>query len=202
MAPDDAYPAEMPIHPSSPTVPLDDDTVERLLDGRLAADDTPPAYAEVARLLRAAAGPARPDELAGQAAAQAAFRAARHRPARVRARLIAVTVAGTLLAGGAAVAAGVPVPVDRVVRTIRGPTGAPAPGGTGHVRSRPPARPTSPTIRDGRPPVTPSTRDQLDERGGSVAAGDGRPIRGIERGKPGRPGKPPKHKPPKQGKPK
>ena len=55
MAADDVFPAEMPDHPSHPTVPLDDDTAERLLAGRLHPEDAPPGYAEVTRLLRAAA---------------------------------------------------------------------------------------------------------------------------------------------------
>jgi hypothetical protein len=80
MAADDVFPAEMPDHPSSPISPLDGDTAERLLSGRLDPDDAPPAYAGVARLLRAAAAPAGPDELAslaGKEEALALFRAAR-----------------------------------------------------------------------------------------------------------------------------
>src|SRR5918993_5031335 len=48
---------------------LDDRTVERLLAGRSAPADVPPAYAGVARLLAAAAAPPSPEEFAGQAAA-------------------------------------------------------------------------------------------------------------------------------------
>ena len=66
MAAGDVFPAEMPDH-HHPTVPLDDDTAERLLAGRLHPEDAPPGYAEVARLLRAAAGPPSPEELAGAA---------------------------------------------------------------------------------------------------------------------------------------
>jgi hypothetical protein len=80
MAADDVFSAEMPDHP----IPsLDADTAERLLSGRLDPDDAPPAYAGVARLLQAAAAPASPDELAGQAAALALFRTARVGPAQV-----------------------------------------------------------------------------------------------------------------------
>jgi hypothetical protein len=89
MGADDVFPAEMPDHPSHPpvptVVPLDDDTAERLLAGRLHPEDAPPGYAEVARLLRAAAGPASPDELADQEAALAAFRVARSGPGQGRA---------------------------------------------------------------------------------------------------------------------
>jgi hypothetical protein len=77
MAADDVYPAEMPDHPASPTLPLDPGTAERLLAGRLDPADAPPGYAGVARLLQAAAAPAHPDELAGEPAALAMFRAAR-----------------------------------------------------------------------------------------------------------------------------
>ena len=79
---DDVFPAEMPDdHPEptvpQPMVPLDADTAERLLAGRLHPEDAPPGYAEVARVLRAAAGPPSPEELAGREASLAGFRAAR-----------------------------------------------------------------------------------------------------------------------------
>jgi hypothetical protein len=76
----DVFPAEMPDDHPEPMVPLDDDTAERLLAGRLHPEDAPPGYAEVARVLRAAAGPPSPEELAGQEAALAGFRAARDGP--------------------------------------------------------------------------------------------------------------------------
>ena len=74
----DVFPAEMPEDPS-PMVPLDADTAERLLSGRLDPDDAPPGYAEVARLLQAASGPADPAEVVGEAAAMSEFRTARRR---------------------------------------------------------------------------------------------------------------------------
>ena len=70
------FPTEMPEDPSQPMVPLDADTAERLLSGRLDPDDAPPGYADVARLLHAAAGPAEEAELSGEAAAVRAFDAA------------------------------------------------------------------------------------------------------------------------------
>jgi hypothetical protein len=79
------FPAEMPDDLPFPIDPLDDDTAERLLSGRLPPEDAPPSYAEVARFLRAAAGPPTPGELAGQPAALAAFRTARE-PVRGPAR--------------------------------------------------------------------------------------------------------------------
>ena len=68
------FSAEMPDEPSQAIVPLDADTAERLLSARLDPDDAPPGYAEVARLLQAAAAPADQIELTGQAAALNAFR--------------------------------------------------------------------------------------------------------------------------------
>ena len=92
MASGGVFPAEMPDEPSQAIVPLDADTAERLLSGRLAPDDAPPGYADVARLLQAAAAPPDQVELTGHAAALAAFRTARRpggdggRPARVPGR--------------------------------------------------------------------------------------------------------------------
>ena len=78
---DNVFPADMPddhLQPpvSKPMVPLDDDTAERLLAGHLHPEDAPPGYAEVARVLQAAAGPPAREELAGEEAALAGFRAA------------------------------------------------------------------------------------------------------------------------------
>jgi hypothetical protein len=80
MRPDDMFPPEMPDEQPERGFPLDDDTAERLLAGRLDPEDAPPGYAEVAGLLRAAAGPPSPDELAGQEVALARFRATRRGP--------------------------------------------------------------------------------------------------------------------------
>ena len=80
------FSAEMPDEPSQAIVPLDADTAERLLSARLDPDDAPPGYAEVARLLQAAAAPADQIELTGQAAAMDAFRTTHPRPAPTRPR--------------------------------------------------------------------------------------------------------------------
>jgi hypothetical protein len=53
----------------------DQDTLERLLDGRLDPASAPPDYRGLARLLTAAAAPAAPDELAGEQLAMATFAA-------------------------------------------------------------------------------------------------------------------------------
>jgi len=47
-------------------LPLDPDTADRLLSGNMEPDDAPPGYADVARLLRAAATWATPGELAAE----------------------------------------------------------------------------------------------------------------------------------------
>jgi hypothetical protein len=59
-----------------PTPPVaDQDTLERLLDGRLDPASAPPDYRGLARLLTAAAAPAAPQELAGEQLAMATFAA-------------------------------------------------------------------------------------------------------------------------------
>jgi hypothetical protein len=97
---------------------LDEDTADRLLCGRLDPADTPPAYAPVARLVKAATGPATPEELAGEAAAIAAFTALAHadpptpvlRRASMPSKFLSVKAAAAVLAavlsvGGVAAAA-------------------------------------------------------------------------------------------------
>jgi hypothetical protein len=53
----------------------DQDMLERLLDGRLDPASAPPGYGGLTRLLAAATAPATPEELAGEQAALAEFRA-------------------------------------------------------------------------------------------------------------------------------
>jgi hypothetical protein len=155
MGSDGVFPAEMPDEPSRAIVPLDADTAERLLCGRLDPDDAPPGYAEVARLLRAAAAPADPAELTGQVAAMDAFRTAHARPAQrpgrpasggrvggsgtgrgaasgpgrgARGRLVALALAGVVAAGGMGLwtAGGAPS-----ARELGSPSGGPSAGGSG-----------------------------------------------------------------------
>jgi hypothetical protein len=78
------FSAEMPDERSHAIPPLDADTAERLLSGRLDPDDAPPGYAKVARLLRAAAALADQVEPTGETAAVNAFRTTlpRGRPAQ------------------------------------------------------------------------------------------------------------------------
>jgi hypothetical protein len=98
---------------------LDADTADRLLGGRLDPADAPSGYAQVARVTRAAAGPASSEELAGEAAAIATFRAVAHAsppitiprrapmPSRLfSGRAAAAVVVAALSVGGVAAAAG------------------------------------------------------------------------------------------------
>jgi hypothetical protein len=96
--------------------PLDQETADRLLAGRLDPADAPPGYGEVARLLAAASAPPAGDELASEQAVLAAFAARSHthppelsppgRPSRWSGGKAALVVAVALLMiGGVAVAA-------------------------------------------------------------------------------------------------
>jgi hypothetical protein len=140
MGAEDVFPAEMPDDPSSPIDPLDDETAERLLSGRLDPLDAPPSYAAVARLLQAAAAPPTPDELAGEPSAVAAFGSIQARPrpgagGRSRSRLVAVALAGTLVAGGLWTAQG-----TALIPGLRSPTGGPRPVGRARARPAPEER--------------------------------------------------------------
>ena len=68
MGADDAWSAEikrLPFTPHPDPLALDDDLAERLLDGDLPLDKTPPGYAEVAALLAATVAAPHPAELCG-----------------------------------------------------------------------------------------------------------------------------------------
>jgi len=59
--------------PEMPWRPFDRDMADSVFGGRLDPDDAPPELREVARLVRAATGPASPSELSAQSAVVAAF---------------------------------------------------------------------------------------------------------------------------------
>jgi hypothetical protein len=84
----------------------DQDTLERLLDGRLDPGSVPPGYGGLARLLAAATAPAAPDELAGERLAMATFAAVRpHPPTHVPRRAAMAGKAFTAKAAAAALVA-------------------------------------------------------------------------------------------------
>jgi hypothetical protein len=218
MGPGGVFPAEMPERGHRLAGPLDDNTAERLVAGRLGPDDAPPGYAGVARVLQAAAGPADPGELAGREAALAIFRVhgpasgagrpgPRHRPrGRARGRLVALALAGVVAAGGLWMTDGArTVPGLRALTGGAGGAGPATPGagarGTGAPGLVNQARPTTPVTGTGATgrvaagagerPTTTTTRP------GGVGAGGGS-ARGA---RPNRPGKPPKPKPKPKSKP-
>jgi hypothetical protein len=134
MAADDGWSAEikrLPFTPDPDPLALDEDLVERLLDGDLPPDQAPAGYAEVAALLAATVAAPSPAELAGQEAALAELRAvprARRaiprgsgRPGRRRrvGLLVAVAVFGLSTTGIAAAATGrLPAPIRDTARRI------------------------------------------------------------------------------------
>jgi hypothetical protein len=258
------FPAEMPDdHPqpmAQPIVPLDDDTAERLLAGHLHPEDAPPGYAEVARLLQAAAGPPSPEELAGLEAALAGFRAARgglgqgralrhgrDRPPPRRgrgrppprrgrvsapfrrgggrppsrpgapARLVALALAGTLVAGAMWTGGGVWIADGALTALgLRSPSGGPgsggpgfgAPGsgdgpgvagGAGRAGGSGSLRPVTTAVTGGRAPGPPSASERAAAHHGRGATSrGGGSAHGARLGAHGKPpsAKPPKAKPP------
>lgn len=219
MAADDVSPSEMPDTPYDPIAPLDGavvggvaldgDTVERLLAGRLHPDDAPPGYAEVAWVLRAAAGPPCPDELAGQPAAMAAFRTSRHR-ARVRSRLVTVALAGTLTIGGLWTADGAHAPLGFLSPSGSGsgaPAAAPRSGGAGSGpawrAALPPVGSRTGTGNGGSPGLPSPVERVIAGHGGGGPARAGGSAGGVRPAKPakGQAAKPPKPPKAKPGKP-
>lgn len=149
---------------------IDRRTAERLLAG----EGDGPDHAELSRLLSAAASPAHPGELAGEADALAAFRAA-HRaagPATTPAsragsgrRLLAIKVAAlaaVLLTGGTAFTAGtgrLPDPLQRRAHDAFSAVGVPNPDpepAATRATGTPPAPPTPATAA---PPATTAPAD-------------------------------------------
>jgi hypothetical protein len=126
---DDASSAEMRRQHPDPLA-LAEETVERLVTGRLSPAHAPPGYAEVAALLAAAAAPPTPEELDGKAAALAELKAVTRargpgsqraaKPASRRVGLAAVVLVGVLVTGGVAAAASgrLPGPVREAARSI------------------------------------------------------------------------------------
>ena len=184
---DNVFPADMPdghLQPPvpKPMIPLDDDTAERLLAGHLHPEDAPPGYAEVARVLQAAAGPPAREELAGEEAALAGFRAAgrgptvaagrrvptgaggRRRRTRVRASLVALALAGTLVVGAVWLGGGVGTADGALTALgLRSPSWGPGTGGPGGAGS---LRPVTTPVTGGRAPGLPSAGERAAARHG------------------------------------
>jgi hypothetical protein len=122
----------------------DQDSLERLLDGRLDPGSAPPGYGGVARLLAAAAAPAAPEELAGEQQALAQFAAVHSRPPTRASRRNAVpSKLFTMKAAAAALVA---------VLSIGGVAAAATgllPGRTHHVADRAPAATAASTAGHG-----------------------------------------------------
>jgi hypothetical protein len=221
---DNVFPADMPddhLQPPvpKPMIPLDDDTAERLLAGHLHPEDAPPGYAEVARVLQAAAGPPAREELAGEEAALAGFRAAgrgptvaagrrvptgaggRRRRTRVRASLVALALAGTLVVGAVWLGGGVGTADGALTALgLRSPSWGPGTGGPGGAGS---LRPVTTPVTGGRAPGLPSAGERAAARHGrGVTSRGGGSAHGHRLGAHGKPIKPesPKAKPPKASK--
>ncbi|GAA0733460.1 hypothetical protein Drose_20725 [Dactylosporangium roseum] len=151
------------------------DEAERLLD----TTSTDPGLEHLAGLLRSAAGPARPRELAGEGAALAAFRQ-RHLPAgavsagprrRLRLGALAGSVTAALLIAGTGTAAGsgrLPEPLQRAAHDwlsgVGVPDANPPASPPGQASSRTGVAPAAPTPA-GRPAssttVSPARLDEL-----------------------------------------
>jgi hypothetical protein len=122
----------------------DQDSLERLLDGRLDPGSAPPGYGGVARLLAAAAAPAAPEELAGEQQALAQFAAVHSRPPTRASRRTAVpSKLFTMKAAAAALVA-----VLSVGGVAAAATGL-LPGRAHHVADRAPATTAASTAGHG-----------------------------------------------------
>jgi hypothetical protein len=130
------------------TPPVDHETADRLLAGRLQPADAPRGYAAVARLLAAATAPAGRDELAGERAAVAEFLAVAHarpptlvpRRAGMPSKLFRIKAAAAVLAavlslgGVAAAATGVlPAAVQRIAGNAPAGSGGGSAAGQEHA---------------------------------------------------------------------
>jgi hypothetical protein len=186
MRPPDATPNEMPgiPFPGRPGGEHDEPLLDMLFGVRVLPPDAPPEMHDLARTLAALAGPADPSELAGEAAALAAFTKyaspaglsprspapgpARHRrPAgrrtvrRARLATALLGAAAMIVSIAAAYTGALPEPIQRVAHlTINAPPPAvshPAPKQREHDQSSPAARPGSqPAPPPARPAVSAS----------------------------------------------
>ena len=168
--------------------PLDRRTAERLLDG---AD----GHARLHALLSAAAGPARPEEFAGEDAAVAAFRAA-PRPAqksRVAVLRRFLTVKALVLVGGSLILTG-GAAYATITGRLPGQDPAPSPTPTLHEqggagRDSVPVTRSSPTEPHSNPPsATPPTTASMSPSSGTASENPGRSSTPGQQKKPTTPG--------------
>ena len=126
---------------------IDDDTMDRLLAGRIDPDDAPPGYAEVARILQAAGSPPRGEHLSREVEQVAAARRVMSlgspssggtggSPSRRRRALAGLIVTGAL-AGipGLAAAHALPDPAQHAVSRVLDKVGISVPGNETHPAS-------------------------------------------------------------------
>jgi hypothetical protein len=142
-----ALPGEMSRRLDFDPLPLDPQTAERILAGSVSPADTPPGYADVARVMRAVAGPPAPAELAGEVEAvallAAEFGAHSTHPTPRRSsvpsrslslRFAVATVAGALsLTTGLAAADVLPDAAQDVASTVLDKVGISVPDGDSGV---------------------------------------------------------------------
>jgi hypothetical protein len=142
-----ALPGEMSRRLDFDPLPLDPQTAERILAGSVSPADTPPGYADVARVMRAVAGPPAPAELAGEVEAvallAAEFGAHSTHPTPRRSsvpsrslslRFAVATVAGALtLTTGLAAADVLPDAVQDVTSSVLDKVGISVPDGDSGV---------------------------------------------------------------------
>jgi hypothetical protein len=145
---------------ADPRFRLDPDTADRLLEGRVAPDDAPPGYAEVAGLLRrlSADRTSRP-AAAGECTIRMMAKVVgisdppnlRRRPHPLRGPIVALAMVGSL-ATGVAVAGGLPDAAQRVVSTWFERIGVtiPRPDDAGPSAVEPSAPDTRPSEADAR----------------------------------------------------
>src|SRR6266536_2984794 len=154
MTPWDGSPDEMR------RLPLDRDTLDRLLVGAIAPEDAPPGYAEIARTLRSAAAAPTPEELAGEREAVATVAAAvRSHPvpsvrrsarrSSVHSVLRKAKVAVLVLSGafvamtGLAAAGTLPGAAQDVAHDMLAQVGISVPGANSHAGAHPDTRGSS-----------------------------------------------------------
>jgi len=164
---------------------LDPRTAERLLAG-LPADDAPPGFAAVARVLALAAAPVQPDELDGEAAARSAYRRARSRidapvqPSRRTSMIsrlkfsVAAAAGGLTLTTGLAAAGALPGAAQDVAAAALARVGIEVPGPNAHSNGHADDRGKSGDAHDSDAPEAGPTAHEPD--GGE---GQGEVISGI-----------------------